>query len=121
MLESPQVTPDTILVTADDREPESMRDALNALPGVRVAVSRLKLGDYQVDDRLLVERKTLQDFALSVLDGRLFSQAARLAASDIPVALVEGPISPPAESEEKPCRGRSSAFPSSLVSRSCGR
>jgi len=58
------------------------------LPKVRVTVSRLKLGDYRVDGRLLVERKTLLDFALSVLDGRLFTQAARLAASGIPVALI---------------------------------
>jgi ERCC4-type nuclease len=63
-------------------------DALKTLPNVRVAISRLKLGDYQVDQRLLVERKTLLDFALSVLDGRLFSQAARLAASEIQAALI---------------------------------
>lgn len=75
-------------MTADDREPDSVTDALRALPSVQVTISRLKLGDYRVDHRLLVERKTLLDFALSVLDGRLFSQAARLAASDIPVALI---------------------------------
>ena len=88
MGESLQVPLGCILVTADDREPESVMHALKALPRVRVEVSRLKLGDYQVDDRLLVERKTLLDFSLSILDGRLFSQAARLAASDIPVALI---------------------------------
>lgn len=88
MRSSAHMPSNSVLVTADDREPESVVDALKALPGVRVTTSRLKLGDYQVDDRLLVERKTLPDFALSVLDGRLFSQAARLAASGIPVTLV---------------------------------
>lgn len=88
MPESSQAFSDSILVTADDREPKSVLDALRTLPNVRVSVSRLKLGDYRVDHRLLVERKTLLDFALSVLDGRLFSQAARLAISDMPVALI---------------------------------
>ena len=88
MPQSFQASSDPVLVTADDREPESVIQALKALPKVRVTVSRLKLGDYRVDGRLLVERKTLLDFALSVLDGRLFTQAARLAASGIPVALI---------------------------------
>ena len=81
MPESRQDSLTPILITADDREPQSVLDALKALPNVRVTISRLKLGDYQVDRRLLVERKTLRDFALSVLDGRLFSQAARLAST----------------------------------------
>lgn len=75
-------------VKADDREPEAVLKALRALPGVRVAVRRMRLGDYLVDGRLLVERKTLPDFALSVVDGRLFAQASRLAAADLPRALL---------------------------------
>jgi len=39
----------------------------------------LPLGDYEVDSTLIVERKTLADFAVSVLDGRLFRQVGRLA------------------------------------------
>jgi ERCC4-type nuclease len=46
------------------------------------------LGDYRIDDRLIVERKTLPDFAISVMDGRLFTQASRLAGSEIPAALI---------------------------------
>ena len=76
MPESPEASSDPILITAGDREPQSVLDALKALPSVRVTISRLKLGDYNVDHRLLVERKTLLDFALSVLDGRLFSMQA---------------------------------------------
>ncbi|MCI4397722.1 MAG: nuclease [Acidobacteria bacterium] len=37
---------------------------------------------------MIVERKSLHDFAISVLDGRLFSQAARLAGSTIPSVLI---------------------------------
>jgi ERCC4-type nuclease len=48
---------------------------------VSVKVKRLVLGDYLVDDRLLFERKALQDFASSLIDGRLFRQMTRLAGS----------------------------------------
>ena len=37
------------------------------------------MGDYQIDNRLIVERKTLKDFAISIIDGRLFKQMIRLA------------------------------------------
>lgn len=79
---------DPILVTADDREPESVLAALRDLPGVRLTVRRLKMGDYFVDGTLLVERKTLRDFALSIVDGRLFNQATRLAAAKGPAAVI---------------------------------
>jgi ERCC4-type nuclease len=79
---------DPVLVTADDREPETVLAALRDLPGVQVTIQRLKMGDYQVDGRLLVERKTLPDFALSIVDGRLFTQATRLTAAKIPAALL---------------------------------
>ncbi|MCW5589030.1 MAG: hypothetical protein KIT27_05130 [Legionellales bacterium] len=41
----------------------------------------LPLGDYQFLDTILFERKTLRDYAQSIIDGRLFSQAQRLAQS----------------------------------------
>jgi DNA excision repair protein ERCC-4 len=53
---------------------------------------RLVTGDYLIDKRVLVERKTLADFAASLADGRLFPQAAALARSPHrPVVLIEGP------------------------------
>jgi DNA excision repair protein ERCC-4 len=41
----------------------------------------LAMGDYLIDERILVERKTLPDLAASIKDGRLFAQAKRLAKS----------------------------------------
>lgn len=41
-------------------------------------IGYLKTGDYQIENYLLVERKTCSDFALSVVQGRLFRQAMRL-------------------------------------------
>ena len=51
------------------------------MPGVEGRFERLELGDYGVDGRLRVERKTLVDFAASIVDGRLFRQAIALAKS----------------------------------------
>ncbi len=39
----------------------------------------LKLGDDRIDRTLVVERKTLSDFAAPVIEGRLFTQASKLA------------------------------------------
>ena len=51
-------------------------------------VERLTLGDYLVDNTFLFERKTLPDLAESIKQGRLFSQALRLAESKLSVALI---------------------------------
>ena len=65
---------DRITVIADDREIKSeVIHFLLEMKNVSVAIKRLSLGDYLVDNRLLFERKTLNDFALSIIDGRLFS------------------------------------------------
>ena len=66
-------------IAVDDRERSSgVAEALRRRPGVSIAVRRLHLGDYQVNDTLIVERKNLADFALSVRDCRLFEQVGRL-------------------------------------------
>lgn len=66
-------------IVVDNRERCSrVAEALWRLPGVSVAIRRLELGDYQVSDSLIVERKTLADFARSVRDCRLFTQVGRL-------------------------------------------
>ncbi len=72
--------PEQIPVVVDDREARGgMLEALRALDGLSIEVRRLILGDYILDDRLLIERKTLRDLTESIKDGRLFQQALRLA------------------------------------------
>ena len=57
-----------------------------------VQMDRLEVGDYWIDGRVVIERKTYADFATSLTDGRLFPQAAALASSPHrPVVLLEGP------------------------------
>ena len=81
-----------ITVVVDDRERQSGIPAiLSDMPGVKMIVQRMSLGDYLLDNRLIFERKTLKDLIYSIIDGRIFSQAARLAYSDyLPIVILEG-------------------------------
>lgn len=75
------------LIAADHREPDEICDSLEAM-GAEVELKQLELGDFQVSDRLVVERKTRTDFEASIIDGRLFSQIADLSSSVQRVVLV---------------------------------
>lgn len=69
-----------IRIVADDRENAGgVIEELRRFVEVSVDVQRLKIGDFLVEERFAVERKTLMDFAQSVIDGRLFAQATALA------------------------------------------
>ena len=70
----------SLRIVADDRENAGgVIAALRGMDGVSLEVRRLTSGDFVVEDRFAVERKTLADFARSVIDARLFKQAAALA------------------------------------------
>jgi ERCC4-type nuclease len=88
-----------VRLVADDRERSGgVIDALRGLPGVVLEVQRLTCGDYQVEDRLVVERKTLADFARSVVDARLFRQASAMAqSSHRGILIIEADGSDPAD------------------------
>jgi len=87
-------TPRTLanVVLVDHRETRSgVLTALEQIPGIAVRVERLKLGDYLVNNSCVFERKTLLDFAESIKDGRLFTQARRLASwPDRAAFIIEG-------------------------------
>ncbi|TVQ93041.1 MAG: nuclease [Chromatiaceae bacterium] len=79
----------TFSLLVDDREhAAAVLPALRRLPGVQVRLARLAVGDYQVDECLLFERKTLPDLVRSLKDGRLFSQALRLANAPLRAAII---------------------------------
>jgi len=66
----------TISIIVDDREGKSsVPSLLQATDGVRVLVRRLPFGDYLANGRVLIERKTIPDFILSLTTGRLWHQA----------------------------------------------
>ena len=78
-----------ITIIADDRERNSeVIASLMDLEGVAVRIQRLSIGDYRTEKRLVFERKTLNDFAISIIDGRLFKQMIRLANSNLKGALI---------------------------------
>lgn len=57
-----------------------------------VRIRRLPAGDYLIAGAVAVERKTHADFATSLVDGRLFPQAAALAyGPHRPLIVLEGP------------------------------
>ena len=89
-----------IHVIMDDREcTDRMVDFFKAEGGTEVTIQRLPAGDYELNGKLLVERKTLLDFAASIKDGRLFRQACRLMASPLrPFLILEGTASDLSES-----------------------
>ena len=78
-----------IKIIADDRECKSqVIPTLKLIEDVEVSIQRLSRGDYQIDNRLIIERKTLKDFVVSIIDGRLFKQMICLANSDFKSLLV---------------------------------
>ncbi len=66
----------SIEIVVDDREArsEAVR-LLREMVGVSLRVSRLAVGDYLIDGSLLIERKSLADFVLSIEYRRLLRQA----------------------------------------------
>jgi ERCC4-type nuclease len=88
-----------IHIIADDRECKSeVIASLLQIEDVDVTIRRLSMGDYEIKNRLIVERKTLKDFAVSIIDGRLFKQMIRLANSNSKaVLIIEGTASDTAE------------------------
>ncbi len=78
-----------IQIVIDDREVRSgIVTQLHRLEGVAIIVRRLPVGDYLIDGKLLVERKTMVDFAASIVDGRLFKQASRLNSQGLQIAII---------------------------------
>ncbi len=66
-----------LLLQIDYREKSSgMMEKLQKYSSLfRIETVRLKAGDYLIDDRILVERKTWNDFMTAVKSGRMFRQA----------------------------------------------
>ena len=86
-----------LVITVDHRErPSGLVDALLPL-WPAVAVGMLTVGDVHIGRRVLVERKTIQDFVSSVSDGRFFRQLhAMCGESHRPLLVLEGSCSIPA-------------------------
>jgi len=69
----------TIKIICDDREPKSMDVFALTVGGIEFERKRLKTGDYIHED-VVIERKEINDFCGSIMDGRLTSQIAKMKA-----------------------------------------
>jgi len=79
----------SINIVADDRECKSgVIESLQQFKNVEFSIRRLSVGDYQISRRVIIERKTLKDFAISIIDGRLFRQMIYMANSKSEGALI---------------------------------
>lgn len=58
--------------------------------GVKIELSKLGVGDYLLSERIVVEHKTVKDFADSIIDGRLLSQLSNLKKYERPILVIEG-------------------------------
>ncbi|WP_185957436.1 ERCC4 domain-containing protein [Saccharicrinis carchari] len=84
-----QVNIPTIVV--DYREERSGIPDLLCQLGCDVQLTSLKAGDYIVNDSIIVERKSKDDFVLSLMQGRLFKQCVLLQKSGyVTSLLIEG-------------------------------
>ncbi|MEW6741327.1 MAG: ERCC4 domain-containing protein [Planctomycetota bacterium] len=81
----------TIRITVDDRERSSGLALEVARLWSPTETARLAVGDVHVGPWVIVERKTITDFAASVRDTRLFNQAkALVTATKRPLLVIEG-------------------------------
>jgi DNA excision repair protein ERCC-4 len=78
-------------IIIDYREKASGLIELIEKEDVLVEVKKISYGDYIINDFVTMERKTAQDFLISILDGRLFSQLSNLKKHCVnPILLIEG-------------------------------
>jgi Fanconi anemia group M protein len=91
-VEGEEIKPTSSLtVYVDSREgPSQVVKELMKI-GVNAKLVTLAVGDYVLSDRVAVERKTVDDFASSIIDGRLFQQLKDLKENyELPLLLIEG-------------------------------
>jgi Fanconi anemia group M protein len=78
------------LVYVDVRESLLLVEELKRL-GCRVNIKKLSIGDYVVSSDIVIERKTVDDFVKSIIDGRLFKQLAAMCEEyRRPILIIEG-------------------------------
>ncbi len=80
-----------IIVICDYREERCGIPASLQQHGVNVKIESLLIGDYIINDRIIVERKTKEDFVVSLIGNWLFEQCQRLKTTAYSqILLIEG-------------------------------
>lgn len=83
-----------VSIIADSRESRAgIADRLRRMPGVTIEQVELTSGDFIIAPGVAVERKAATDFVVSVMEGRIFDQLARMAIEhERSIVLIEGNI-----------------------------
>jgi ERCC4-type nuclease len=90
--------PQKLKIVCDTRERVSqinqeLKNLSNDSFEVDVLIEQLSLGDYQLSNEVLIERKTIADLESSIIDGRIFSQLDSLSEKvSKPGLIIEGII-----------------------------
>ncbi len=80
-----------IEIVIDSREQNSRVVNELARKGIKIQTTQLSTGDYLISEDTVVERKSVEDFLSSLMDGRLFSQAKSLSTEfQNPMIIIEG-------------------------------
>jgi len=89
--DTPGISPDDVEIDVDDRETMSrVVEELSNL-GARIHLKRLSYGDYQISDRIIVERKTTRDFVDTLIERDLLGQIHLMSQHVTrPVLIIEG-------------------------------
>ena len=82
----------TKVLLIDCREPPSFAEIVAKNCPIPIDIQQLKTGDYVCED-VAIERKTIEDFASSLKDRRLFKQFERLQNFEHPFILISGQMS----------------------------
>ncbi|XRP97767.1 DEAD/DEAH box helicase [Methanocaldococcus sp. 16A] len=82
-----KITKKPIKIIVDVRE-KNMAKLLHNYADVELKT--LEVGDYILSDRVVVERKTADDFVNSIIDKRLFNQLKNLKKVEKPLLIIEG-------------------------------
>ena len=91
VIERPKVEKTRPVVYADSREGNSKVIRHLTEMEIDVKVNPMAVGDYQVSDEVIIERKTAKDFVESIIDKRLFKQARELSEEfKRPILILEG-------------------------------
>ncbi len=83
-----------IEIFADMRESRSgVIKMLTEMENISVKVGSLPCGDYILGPQVAVERKAATDFVISIMDGRIFQQVAKMKLDyERPIVLIEGDV-----------------------------
>lgn len=81
----------SLTIIADNREKSSGVPTLLSNEGIYVEMSQLYVGDYIVNNEIIIERKTNIDFVQSIITGHLFDQCVRLRKTNkLSLIIIEG-------------------------------